>query len=182
MGKSGRRAFVSLHVPSWLISGLLGLLLLAACGGSDAAKNAPVKSGEDRFAIKVGDRTVSMQIAALPAELQKGLMFRKTMGEDEGMLFVFTLGQPQGFWMRHTTLPLYIGYFEPDGELKEIYPMYPHDERPVKSRSRHIQFCLEMNQGWFARNGVKPGAKLDLKIVAAALQARGLKPETAGLR
>lgn len=156
--------------------------LLPACGGSDAAKNAAPKSVDDRFAIKIGERTVQMQVAALPAELQKGLMFRQTMGEDEGMLFVFTTPSPQGFWMRNTTLPLDIGYIEPTGELKEIYPMYPLDERSVNSRSRHIQFCLEMNQGWFARHGVTPGAMLDLKAVAAALKARGLKPEAAGLR
>lgn len=156
--------------------------LLTSCGGSDSAKNTIPKTVDDRFPIKVGDRTVSMQIAALPPELQKGLMFRKTMGEDEGMLFVFTQPQPQGFYMRNTTLPLDIGFFDASGELKEIYPLYPLDERTVNSRSRHIQFCLEMNQGWYARSGVKPGAKLDLKGVAAALKARGLKPETAGLR
>ncbi len=156
--------------------------LLTACGGADAARNAEPKTVDDRFAIKVGDRTVQMQIAAKAPEVQKGLMFRKSMGEDEGMLFVFTAPQQQGFWMRNTTLPLDIGFFDPAGELKEIYPMHPLDERQVASRSRNIQFCLEMNQGWFKRNDVKPGAKLDLKAVAAALKARGLKPEQAGLR
>lgn len=182
MGISSRRAFAALRVPSWLFSGLVGLTLLTACGGTDAAKNAAPKTVDDRFAIKIGDRTVQMQVAALPAELQRGLMFRKAMGEDEGMLFVFTVPQPQGFWMRNTTLPLDIGYFDAGGELKEIYPMHPLDEKTVKSRSRSIQFCLEMNQGWYARQGVKPGARLDLKAVAAALRARDLKPETAGLR
>ncbi|MDB6165192.1 MAG: hypothetical protein JWQ83_332 [Lacunisphaera sp.] len=161
---------------------LVALVLLTACGGSDAAKNDAPKTVDDRFPIKVGERTVQMQIAALSAEQQKGLMFRKTMGADEGMLFVFTAPQPQGFWMRNTTLPLDIGYFEPSGELKEIYPMYPLDEKTVPSRSRSIQFCLEMNQGWFRQNGVTAGAKLDLKAVAEALKARGLKPEQAGLR
>jgi uncharacterized membrane protein (UPF0127 family) len=166
--------------PTWSV--LSVALLLTACGGADAAKNATPKTVDDRFAIKVGAQTVQMQIAALPPELQKGLMFRKTMGEQEGMLFVFTSPQQQGFWMRNTTLPLDIGYFDPSGELKEIYPMYPLDERPVTSRGRDIQYCLEMNQGWFKRNDVKPGAKLDLKAVAAALKDRGLKPEAAGLR
>jgi uncharacterized membrane protein (UPF0127 family) len=161
---------------------LAAALLLTACGGSDAANHETPKTVDDRFAIKVGERTVSMQIAALPDEVQKGLMFRKTMGEDEGMLFVFATPQPMGFWMRNTTLPLDIGYFDATGELKEIYPMYPLDERTVPSRSRSIQFCLEMNQGWYARSGVKPGAMLDLTAVAAALKARGLKPAAAGLR
>jgi uncharacterized membrane protein (UPF0127 family) len=166
--------------PTWSL--LCLALLLTACGGADAAKNAAPKTVDDRFAVKVGAQTIQMQIAALPAELQKGLMFRKTMGEQEGMLFVFTTPQQQGFWMRNTTLPLDIGYFDPSGELKEIYPMYPLDERPVTSRGRDIQYCLEMNQGWFKRNEVKPGATLDLKAVAEALKARGLKPEAAGLR
>ncbi|MBI2517358.1 MAG: DUF192 domain-containing protein [Opitutae bacterium] len=159
---------------------LLGAL--TACGGKDAAKDAAPKTAEDRFALKVGDATVQAQVAALPDELQRGLMYRSSMGRDEGMLFVFTTTQQMGFWMRNTTLPLDIGYFDSNGELKEIYPMYPLDERTVTSRSRDIQFCLEMNQGWFKDRGVKPGAKLDLKAVAAALTARGLKPEAAGLR
>lgn len=167
----------------WLSSlALVALVFLAACGGSDAAKTTAPRTIDDRFPIQVGDRTVQMQIAALPAEQQKGLMFRQTMGADEGMLFVFTTPQPQGFWMRNTTLPLDIGYIDGAGELKEIYPMYPLDEKTVPSRSRSIQFCLEMNQGWFKRNGVTAGAKLDLKAVAEALKARGLKPEAAGLR
>ncbi len=161
---------------------LAAALLLTACGGSDTAKVAAPRTVDDRFAIKIGDRTVQMQVAALPAELQQGLMFRKAMGEDEGMLFVFTAPQPQGFWMRNTTIPLDIGYIDPTGELKEIYPLYPLDEKSVTSRSRDIQFCLEMNQGWFKRSGVRAGAKLDLKAVAEALKARGLKPEAAGLR
>ncbi len=164
------------------LSFLALLVLLTACGGSDAAKNAEPKTVDDRFAIKVGDRTVQMQVAAKLPEVQKGLMFVKSMGEDEGMLFVFTAPQQQGFWMRNTTLPLDIGFFDPAGELKEIYPMHPLDERRVTSRSRNIQFCLEMNQGWFKRNNVKPGAKLDLQAVAGALKARGFRPEQAGLR
>lgn len=159
---------------------LLGAL--TACGGKDAAKDAPPKTAEDRFAIKVGDVIVQAQIAALPEELQRGLMFRQSMGRDEGMIFVFTSAQRMGFWMRNTTLPLDIGYFDSDGVLKEIYPMHPLDERTVSSRSRDIQFCLEMNQGWFKDRGVRPGVRLDLKALAAALRARGLQPETAGLR
>jgi uncharacterized membrane protein (UPF0127 family) len=157
-------------------------LLLTACGGSEAAKNAGPKTVDDRFPIKIGDRVVQLQIAALPAEMEKGLMFRQAMGADEGMLFVFPRSQQMGFWMRNTTLPLDIGYIEAAGELKEIYPMYPLDERSVPSRSRLIQYCLEMNQGWYKKNDVKPGAMLDLPAVAAALKARGLRPEAYGLR
>ncbi len=153
---------------------LTAVVFLAACGGSEAAKAGASKTVDDRFPIKVGERIVQMQIAALPAELEKGLMYRNSMGPDEGMLFVFESASRQSFWMRNTTLPLDIGYFDTNGELKEIYPMYPLDERTVGSRSHRIQFCLEMNQGWYGKNGVKPGAKLDLDAVSEALKDRGL--------
>jgi uncharacterized membrane protein (UPF0127 family) len=157
------------------------LALLTACGNHEAKPVAP-KSIDDRFPIKVGGRVIRIQVALLPNEMQQGLMYRKEMAEDEGMIFVFERPQLQGFWMRNTEIPLDIGYFDPDGELKEIYPMYPHDERSVNSRSHNIQFCLEMNQGWFSRAGVKPGNVIDLKALADAIRARGLKPEVFGLK
>jgi uncharacterized membrane protein (UPF0127 family) len=149
-------------------------LLLAACGG---AKKAPAarKTVDDFFPIKVGDRVVQMQIAILPAEQARGLMYRKTLGADEGMLFAYRQPQTMSFYMRNTSLPLDIGFFSPDGELKEIYPMYPFDERTVTSRSSDLRYALEMNQGWFKANGVKPGARIETKALAAALLARGLQ-------
>ena len=182
MGKSGNRPFVTLCVPTWLSFGLLGLLLLASCSRAGTVNEAAYKTVDDRFAIQVGDRTVQMQVAVQPAELQKGLMFRESIGAEEGMLFVFDRPQPMGFWMRNCVFPQTIGFFDASGELKETYDMYPHDERTVSSHARNLQFALEMNQGWFKQAGVRPGAKLDLKAVAAAMRARGLKPESAGLR
>ena len=158
------------------------LASLTACGGTDDRKAAAPKSAEDRFPIKVGDRTVLMQLAVRPAEMEQGLMFRKAMGADEGMIFVYAAPQRMSFWMHNTELPLDIGYLDATGELKEIYQMYPHDERSVAARGRDLQYALEMNQGWFSQNGVKPGAKLDLKALAAALQARGFEPAKMGLR
>ena len=157
-----------------------GLILFAACGNDDK-KAEVVKSIDDRFPIKIGDRVVQARVALSPAEMQRGLMFVKSMGTDEGMIFVFERPQMMSFWMRNTELPLDIGYLDADGTLREIYPMFPHDEKPVKSVSRH-QLALEMNQGWFARAGVKPGVKLDMKALQDAIRARGLKPESYDLK
>ena len=110
----------------------------------------------------------------------RGLMFRKQMPLDHGMLLDYDPPQQASIWMRNTLIPLDIGYLNSDGELKEVYPMYPHDERSVRSVARR-QLALEMNQGWFARHGVKPGAKLDLAALKDALRARGFKPELLGL-
>lgn len=168
-----RRRFLSL-------AALALLVLLTACGNDEATRAAP-KSVDDRFAIKIGVRTVQMQVALLPAETQRGLMHRKSMGRDEGMIFVFDRPQQMSFWMRNTEIPLDIGYLDSAGELKEIYPMYPHDERPVASRGR-MQFALEMNQGWYREAGVKPGDRIDLAALVEAIRARGLSPERFGLR
>lgn len=172
-----------LSTPRLLPALAAALVLLAACGGGEkkAAVAAP-QPADTYFPIKIGDRTVRMQIAALPNETQQGLMFRKELGPDDGMLFIFTRPQQLGFYMRNTTIPLDIGYLDAKGVLREVYPLHPLDERSVVSRARDLQFALEVNQGWFRRNGVAPGARLDLAAVAAALRARGLKPEAAGLK
>jgi len=157
------------------------LALLAACGKPEVKPVAPPKTIADRFTITVGDHPVRLQLAVLPAEMMQGLMFRRTLAEDEGMIFVYPIPQPMSFHMRNTEIPLDIGFFDAAGELKEIYPMYPHDERPVVSRGR-MQVALEMNQGWYRRQGVKTGAKIDLKALGEAIRARGMKVEPYGWR
>jgi uncharacterized membrane protein (UPF0127 family) len=156
-------------------------LLQAACARSGAGESAPLKTVADWFAIKVGDRTVQMQLAIYEPEMEYGLMQRRELQPDQGMLFVYRTPTTMNFWMRNTPLPLDIGFFGRDGVLQEIYPMYPFDETPVRSRSAALQFALEMNQGWFRANGIKPGARLDLAAVRAALQARGAAPADFGL-
>ena len=108
--------------------GLLAALLLTACGGADAAKNARPRTVDDRFPIKVGDRVVQMQIAAQVEEMQKGLMFRQSMGADEGMLFrirvieVFAFGvrtsiagRVEGLWTSAPALDFTVGHCRSSG-------------------------------------------------------------------
>src|SRR6478735_1840069 len=147
----------------------LSFVCFAACDNGAKKSEAP-KPIDERFPIKIGDRTVQVRVALGAAEMQRGLMFVKSMGVDEGMVFVFPRPQIMGFWMRNTELPLDIGYIDPDGTLREVYPMYPHDEKLVLSVARR-QIALEMNQGWFSRAGVKPGAKLDMKALQDAMRA-----------
>ena len=67
------------------------------------------------------------------------------------------------------------------GELAEIYPLLPFDERTVRSHGDRLQFALEMNQNWYRDHGLKPGAKLDLVALAEALKARDFEPRKFGL-
>lgn len=159
------------------------LLLTTGCGRGDATR-APseVKTVADYFAVSVGAKSVKMQLAIKPREMEHGLMGREDLKSDEGMLFLYDAPQRMSFWMRNTPTALDIGFFTADGVLKEIYQMYPYDETPVMSRSVELQFALEMKQGWFEFNGVKPGSKLDLKALAEAIKARGAAPAAYGLK
>ncbi len=153
---------------------------LAGCARSEAPAAAP-KTVAHYFPVRLGDRTVRLQLAVLMPEMQRGLMERRELGADDGMIFVYTKPERLSSWMLTTPLPLDLGFFDAAGELKEIYPLLPFDEAPVASRSDRLQFALEMNQGWYARNGVRPGAKLDLAALAAALRERGFEPRKFGL-
>ncbi len=157
------------------------LLLTSACArpGSTAAP-AP-KTIADWFPIRVGSQVVQMQLAITEPEMEHGLMERRELGADQGMLFVYAAPTSMSFWMRNTPLPLDIGFFDPAGRLREIYPMYPYDETPINSASDRLQFALEMNQGWYRAHQISPGARLDLAAVRAALKARGFDPAHFGL-
>lgn len=160
----------------------LGFALgLSGCREEAPAAAPAAKTVADHFDIKVGSRTAHMQVAVLPLELERGLMERRDLGADEGMIFIFEGPQRLSFWMHDTPTPLDLGYFAPAGELAEIYPLLPFDERTVQSRSSALQFALEMRQGWYKENGVRPGDRLDLAALASALRDRGFDPRKLGV-
>ena len=158
------------------------VLAVAGCGsGKTADPVAERRSVLDHFTIQVGGHPASLQVAVLPAEQERGLMQRRDLGRDEGMIFVDTRPQALSFWMKNTPEALDLGYLTPDGAIAEIYRLLPFDERSVPSHGDQLQFALEMPQGWFAANGIRPGARVDLKALAAALKARGFEPAKFGL-
>lgn len=149
-------------------------LLVAGCHKPDTGVSA--KTVADRFDVKVGGQVVHLQLAVTPPEMERGLMERRDLGEADGMLFVYDRPQQMSFWMRNTPTALDIGFFDRGGLLEEIYALQPFDETGVQSRSTRLALALEMSQGWFAANGVKPGAPIDLAAVRAALKDRGFDP------
>jgi uncharacterized membrane protein (UPF0127 family) len=145
-----------------------------ATGGAAAEKSATVRPGATHwFEIAMGERRVEMQLAITLPEMQRGLMERRDLGAEQGMLFVYARPQRMSFWMRNTPTALDIGFFDQNGVLREVYPLHPYDETPVGSVREDLQYALEMNQGWFARCGVRVGQRLDMVAVAAAVRERG---------
>jgi uncharacterized membrane protein (UPF0127 family) len=111
-----------------------------------------------RFAL--GSTTVTAELARTEEQKQTGLMFRKKMGDNEGMLFFFKEPRQMAFWMMNTLLPLSIAYLDASGNILEIHDMQPLDTRTTPSKSNVVSLALEMNQGWFELNHIKPGDRL----------------------
>jgi uncharacterized membrane protein (UPF0127 family) len=84
-------------------------------------------------------------------------MRRSSLGDGEGMLFVYENPQKVAFYMKDTFIPLSCAFIDTDGAILEIHDLEPLDETPVVSASSEVRFVLEVNRGWFARNRVTPG-------------------------
>lgn len=119
--------------------------------------------------IQVGNKIINVEVAKTPEESAYGLMFKRKLGENDGMLFIFSSEQPLSFWMKNTFVDLSIAYFDTRLTLIEIIDMKAaqselqshFDSYPS---SKPAQYALEMNKGWFKKNNVKTGDKLKLTV------------------
>ena len=105
----------------------------------------------------IGAKEMTAEIAATVTEISTGMMFRKEIGENEGMLFVFGRPHQAAFYMRNTVVPLSAAYIDPNGAILEVRELKPLDETPVTAKSDQVQFVLETRLGWFETNGIAPG-------------------------
>lgn len=170
----------------WLAGlALAGLLAVTGCGGGGGTGTSQVETEVEPastfFPIKLGASTARLQLALTMPEMQRGLMGRTDLGENDGMIFIYPEPQQMSFWMRNTPTALDIGFFDAGGVLREVYPLHPYDETPLKSRSIVLKYAVEMPQGWYRAQGVKSGDRLDLAALAAAVRARGGEPADLGI-
>ena len=112
-----------------------------------------------RNLLTVGIHQIDTQLAVSPEQHAVGLMFRKEMPQHEGMLFIFQNSSQQCFWMKNTILALTAAFIADDGTIVNLEDMKPQTLDSHCSK-RPVRFVLEMNQGWFAKKGLKAGAKL----------------------
>ena len=87
-------------------------------------------------------------------------MHRRMMPENRGMLFVFRDVSRHAMWMKNTYIPLSVAFIDEKGVITNIEDMKPHTETPHGATSP-VRYALEMNLGWFAKRGIKAGAKID---------------------
>jgi uncharacterized membrane protein (UPF0127 family) len=132
---------------------ILFLLAAAACGRTTTPTR---KLPGTTVQLAIADRKIAVEVACDDLSRSVGLMNRKSLGENQGMLFMYRHSQRLGFWMKNTHIPLSIAFLDDEGKILQIEDMKPHDESTTQARLPG-RYALEMNQGWFARNGVKVG-------------------------
>ncbi|MBO4121545.1 DUF192 domain-containing protein [Cupriavidus gilardii] len=123
---------------------------------------APLAQAQQRLpvvSLSAGMYVIRAEVAADQQSRQQGLMYRKSMPANAGMLFVFEQKAGHCFWMKNTELPLSIAFLADDGTIVNIEDMRPHSEDNHCPKAA-IRYALEMNQGWFAQKGIKAGAKI----------------------
>lgn len=116
--------------------------------------------------VTVGPATFQVEMARTAQERARGLMFRRELPRDQGMLFVQPTG-PATFWMKNTYIALDLLYFDPDGRLLQIVAEAPPCATPTcpiyPSESATVRYILEINAGEAARRGIQVGDRLRLE-------------------
>lgn len=131
---------------------------LAAAAPLAGAQEGP-QMNLPRVELTAGMHRIDAQVARAHEERQTGLMHRKEMPTHEGMLFVFEQPATQCFWMKNTLLPLTAAFVADDGTIVNLADMKPLALDSHCSQ-KPVRYVLEMNRGWFAQKGIKPGFRL----------------------
>lgn len=109
--------------------------------------------------VEVNGKTLTLEYAESFELRAQGLMFRKSLCGDCGMLFNYHQSKMAGMWMKNTFIPLDVAFIRQDGVITDIKAMQPHDETTTAS-SEKVLYAWEMNQGWFKRNNISVGDKV----------------------
>lgn len=134
-------------------------LVLSFLAGPAEAQSTPQAPLPTIDLTAGGMHVIRAEIARAPMERAVGMMMRTEMPANAGMLFVFEQAGPHCFWMSNTLLPLSIAFIADDGTVVAI------EEMQARTLDQHcspkpVRFALEMNQGWFAKRGIKPGSRI----------------------
>ena len=111
------------------------------------------------ISLNAGIHVIRAEVANTFETRARGLMYRESLGPNQGMLFVFTSPERHCMWMKNTPLPLSVAFIDEAGDVVSISEMAPHTE-DSHCAARPARYALEMSKGWFAGKGIRAGAKL----------------------
>ena len=148
----------SFAMPKTIFHAIHTVLALSLVCTSALAQEGP-QMNLSRTTLTAGIYQIDTQLALTPEQRQIGLMFRREMPQQEGMLFVFEQPGTQCFWMKNTLLPLTAAFVDDHGVIVNMADMKPQTTDSHCSNVP-VRYVLEMNVGWFAKKGIKAGSKL----------------------
>ena len=131
----------------------IALLLMTLLASTQALAQMP------RIELSASFHRIDAEVAADQQNRMQGLMNRRSMAANQGMLFVFTHPDRHCMWMRNTLLPLSVAFLDEQGRILNIEDMKPQTE-DNHCAGAPARFALEMNRGWFADKGIKPGQRI----------------------
>lgn len=133
------------------IMAVAGLFLPAFASSQNQVKGIELSAGIHR---------IEAEVASSIDERTRGLMYRKAMPANHGMLFIFPEAGVQCFWMKNTLIPLSIAFLDEKGLIVNLAEMRPQSLDNHCSR-KPVRFALEMNAGWFKQRGLAAGARIE---------------------
>jgi len=133
--------------------------LCAALVGLACAGVAQAQSSMPLTELTAGMYRIEAEVAATPDHRMLGLMKRRSMPANHGMLFIFTELQRHCMWMKNTLLPLSVAFLDEQGRILNIEDMKPQTE-DNHCAAQPAAFALEMNHGWFRQKGIGPGVRI----------------------
>ena len=121
---------------------------------------APAAAQLPEVSLTIDGHALTAEVAATTETRSQGLMHRRMLPEGRGMLFVFRETGAHAMWMMNTYIPLSVAFLDEGGRIINIEDMQPHT-RDSHGAARPARYALEMNQGWFAKRKIKPGARVE---------------------
>jgi len=141
------------------VTRLLYALLAALLGAVAPARAQTSPPPLPRLELSIEMRAIHAEVADTVAARTQGLMYRTSLAPNSGMLFVYEQPAMECMWMKNTLVPLSVAFMDGRGVIINIEKMQPQTE-DSHCTARPASYALEMEQGWFARNGIRPGAVL----------------------
>jgi hypothetical protein len=137
----------------FLVAALLAAVLLIA---SPALNADPLLT----YPLRIAGHALRAEIANTEDTRLRGLMFRKALPRNQGMIFVYPEEGRHAMWMRNTPIPLSVAFIDRDGTILNIEDMEPHTER-AHAAAGNARYALEMNRGWFEKRAIRPGDRVE---------------------
>jgi len=120
---------------------------------------ASVGQAQGLLELNAGIHRIHAEVVETPAKRAEGLMFRKSLPANYGMLFVFDQTAQHCMWMRNTLIPLSVAFLDGQGRIINVEEMLPQTENN-HCASKPAKYALEMNPGWFKSRGLGAGTPL----------------------